>query len=153
MCFKFWKRLEDTKNNRILKCDMPRKGSGVKCQKCPANTFTDEYNSRECLPCPGASKAPEGSTSFSSCVCAVGFGLIIDGEWILCSTWQPVHCNMSQISCQLCWPCGHKSKLELLPCTFCIFVQDHLSWERTLPPFGYILDGTLVSDRLIVSTS
>ena len=52
-----------------------------------------------------------------------------------------------QISCQLCWPRGHKSKFELLPCTFCIFVQDHLSWERTLPPFGYILDGTLVSFR------
>ena len=51
---------------------MPRKGSGAQCQKCPVNTFSSVYSSRECHPCPAGSKSPEGSTSRSSCSCEVG---------------------------------------------------------------------------------
>ena len=51
---------------------MPRNGSGAQCQKCPVNTFSSVYSSRECHPCPTGSKSSEGSTSRSSCICEVG---------------------------------------------------------------------------------
>ena len=62
-------------------CSPGWKGSGVKCQKCPAKTFTNVYHSRECLPCPANSQAPEGSTSLSSCICDVGVLYKSNGTW------------------------------------------------------------------------
>ena len=58
----------------LFRCaEMPRKGSGAQCQKCPANTFSNDYSSGKlCNPCPAGSKSSEGSTSQSSCMCEVG---------------------------------------------------------------------------------
>ena len=80
--------------DRFLQCDIPRKGSGAKCEKCPENSFTGNYDSKECEQCPQGSKAPAGSISHSSCICDVGVLDNRTGQWSLCSTWQPVHCNM-----------------------------------------------------------
>ena len=66
--------------------EMPRKGSGAQCQKCPANTFNDVYSSGECNQCPAGSKSPEGSTSQSSCMCDVG---VLDNSSGSLALFQP----------------------------------------------------------------
>ena len=103
--------------DRLCSCSHGWKGFGVKCEKCPANSFTDEYNSRECHPCPPGSKAPEGSTSFSSCVCDVGFLQATNGVWRCgCPKDEAqhfdlcVHCSDWHLSCPRVGSEAHSSK-------------------------------------------
>ena len=60
-----------------------RKGSGAQCQKCPQDSFTENYSCSECEKCPPGSKAPAGATSRSSCVCDVGVLYSSKGSWTL----------------------------------------------------------------------
>ena len=110
---------------------MLRKGSGAKCEKCPENSFTANYDSKECEQCPQGSKAPAGSISHSSCICDVGVLYKSNGTWTLCSTWQPVHCNMFphlfSALATLSFCLVRKSKVRI---TFLHFLQDHPSGER-----------------------
>ena len=63
-----------------------RKGKGATCEKCPADSFSDEYSSKECTPCPPGSKAMAGATSVHSCVCDVGVLYNTTGSWKLFRT-------------------------------------------------------------------
>ena len=81
------------KTASLLTATWPRKGSGAKCEKCPENSFAENYDSKECEQCPQGSKAPAGSVSHSSCICDVGVLDNRTGQWTLCSTWQFVRCN------------------------------------------------------------
>ena len=61
------------------------------------------------------------------CTSRIARGLFVQLDILFIAT-------CSHISFQL-WPCYHfawsaNQKLESLSCTFCIFLQDHLSWER-----------------------
>ena len=63
-----------------------RKGTGATCEKCPADSFSDEYSSKECTPCPPGSKAVAGATSVHSCVCDVGVLYNTSDSWKLFRT-------------------------------------------------------------------
>ena len=63
-----------------------RKGIGATCKKCPADSFSDEYSSKECTPCPPGSKAVAGATSVHSCVCDVGVLYNTTDSWMLFRT-------------------------------------------------------------------
>ena len=63
-----------------------RKGTGATCEKCPADSFSDEYSSRECKPCPPGSKAVAGATSVHSCACDVGVLYNTNDSWKLFRT-------------------------------------------------------------------
>ena len=68
-------------------CTPLRKGgTGATCEKCPADSFSDEYSSKECTPCPLGSKAVAGATSVHSCVCDVGVLYNTTGSWKLFRT-------------------------------------------------------------------
>ena len=82
------------KKASLLTATCPRKGSGAKCEKCPENSFTADYDSTACKKCPQGSNAPAGSTSHSSCICDVGVLDNRTGQWILCSTWHFVRYSM-----------------------------------------------------------
>ena len=61
-------------------------GTGATCEKCPADSFSDEYSSKECKPCPPGSKAVAGATSVHSCACDVGVLYKTTGSWKLFRT-------------------------------------------------------------------
>ena len=128
MALTLWRRQQNTKSNGS---DMPRKGSGADCQMCPENSFTANYDSKECERCPQGSKAPAGSISHSSCICDVGVLYKSNGTWTLCSTWHSVHCNMFphlfSALAMLSFCLVSKSKVGI---TFPHFLQDHSSGER-----------------------
>eukprot|EP00434_Breviolum_minutum_P029499 symbB.v1.2.026084.t2/scaffold2508.1/size77433/4 len=67
--------------NRLCSCNPGWKGTGATCEKCPADSFSDEYSSKECTPCPPGSKAVAGATSVHSCVCDVGVLYNTTGSW------------------------------------------------------------------------
>jgi len=71
--------------DRLCDCSPGWNGSGAQCQKCPVNTFSDDYSSRKCNECPTGSKSPEGSTSQSSCICEVG---VLDTASLKCGCPQ-----------------------------------------------------------------
>jgi len=58
--------------NKLCSCNLGWKGTGATCEKCPADSFSDEYSSKECKPCPPGSKAMAGATSVHGCACDVG---------------------------------------------------------------------------------
>ena len=62
------------------------KGTGATCEKCPADSFSDEYSSKKCKPCPPGSKAMAGATSVHSCACDVGVLYNTNGSWKLFRT-------------------------------------------------------------------
>ena len=63
-----------------------RKGTGANCEKCPVDSFSDEYSSKECTPCPPGSKAVAGATSVHGCACDVGVLYNTTGGWKLFRT-------------------------------------------------------------------
>jgi len=67
--------------DQLCSCFPGWKGSGAQCQKCPQDSFTENYSSSECQKCPPGSKAPAGATSRSSCVCDVGVLYSSKGSW------------------------------------------------------------------------
>ena len=67
-------------------CTPLRKGTGATCEKCPADSFSDEYSSKECKPCPPGSKAMAGATSVHGCVCDVGVLYNTTDSWMLFRT-------------------------------------------------------------------
>ena len=67
--------------DQLCSCFPGWKGSGAQCQKCPQDSFTENYSCSECEKCPPGSKAPAGATSRSSCVCDVGVLYSSKGSW------------------------------------------------------------------------
>jgi len=67
--------------NNLCGCSPGWKGSGAQCEKCPRNTYVNSFFSRECEPCPADSMGPEGATSITDCVCAVGELYNTTGTW------------------------------------------------------------------------
>eukprot|EP00434_Breviolum_minutum_P029494 symbB.v1.2.026081.t1/scaffold2508.1/size77433/1 len=67
--------------SRLCSCNPGWKGTGATCKKCPADSFSDEYSSKECTPCPPGSKAMAGATSVHGCVCDVGVLYNTTGSW------------------------------------------------------------------------
>ena len=47
-------------------------GHGVRCRKCPTNSFNPELNQSKCQKCPVNSTTKEGSTSLEECMCLTG---------------------------------------------------------------------------------
>jgi len=64
---------------KLCSCVPGRKGSGVQCQKCPKNFFSEDYSGK-CTPCPDGSTSPEGSSSPNHCRCKGG-ELFKQQEW------------------------------------------------------------------------
>ena len=56
-------------------------GSGVNCEECPVNTYSENTNSLNCSQCPAHTTAPVRADSVHKCVCQVGALHEVDSFW------------------------------------------------------------------------
>ena len=125
-----------------------RKGTGATCEKCPADSFSDEYSSKECTPCPPGSKAVAGATSVHSCACDVGVLYNRTGSWKLFRTafcsqvltvfMKPLIWKACQVACSPCvflsCPGNVDVQLTRLCWMACAWIAWNVVWS--VPPWG-----------------